>query len=633
MNQRGKNITWLEIWSWLAGALALLWVVLRSGTNPKRLQYPCQQAALPIAGAWLLALVAFLTGSCLLRRWVKCSSLVVLAAGVVWFVFTVPDFSRSDSRAAISLPYWQVDNPVSTVYALDSIPPTTGSLAAGNASVPDEYLSDPAIDSLVEIMAADGLFLHKTTEHPDGIVGADNVVIIKGNFQWTSWNTTNTDRIKGLIWRILNHPDGFTGEIIVCDNTQDIGTGINDGDNNSDDVAQSIIDVVNTFAAKGYPVYSLDWVFYYGSVVSEYADGDLADGFVYEEDTKITYPKFITPSFEYFVSLRHGIWDTLASAYDSEKLCIIDFPVLKAHSWAGATVAVKNWIGVMTTAYSSQRYGGFNPMHDQYLFGPYALTARILAETYPRLAIVDATWTTRQGPVNLTRVQNTKILVASTDPVAASWYAAKFVLTPIAVSSYHTDPDQVGGDYHENLTCWTEFLHDSAGYACTKDSTEITVLGRNLLIDTDDDGISNAYDNCPAVPNPSQDNSDSDSHGDACDNCPLADNEDQLNSDTDSHGDACDNCPDVANESQADSDGDSIGDACDVICGDANGDGNADIGDAVFIVNYVFRKGAPPDPVCAGDANSDGGTDVGDAVYLINYVFKSGPPPQNDCCR
>ena len=29
----------------------------------------------------------------------------------------------------------------------------------------------------------------------------------------------------------------------------------------------------------------------------------------------------------------------------------------------------------------------------------------------------------------------------------------------------------------------------------------------------------------------------------------------------------------------------------------------------------------------AGDANGDKATNVGDAVYIINYVFKSGPAP------
>lgn len=63
------------------------------------------------------------------------------------------------------------------------------------------------------------------------------------------------------------------------------------------------------------------------------------------------------------------------------------------------------------------------------------------------------------------------------------------------------------------------------------------------------------------------------------------------------------------------------------IAGDANGDGTVNIGDAVFVVNYVFRGGPAPDPLSAGDANCDGKINVGDAVYLVNYIFRGGPAP------
>jgi hypothetical protein len=68
------------------------------------------------------------------------------------------------------------------------------------------------------------------------------------------------------------------------------------------------------------------------------------------------------------------------------------------------------------------------------------------------------------------------------------------------------------------------------------------------------------------------------------------------------------------------------------LCGDVNHDRIANVGDAVFIVNNIFRGGNAPDPVCLGDANGDGVTDVGDVVYIINYVFKGGPAPTGDCC-
>lgn len=61
--------------------------------------------------------------------------------------------------------------------------------------------------------------------------------------------------------------------------------------------------------------------------------------------------------------------------------------------------------------------------------------------------------------------------------------------------------------------------------------------------------------------------------------------------------------------------------------GDANGDGQINVGDAVSIVNYIFRNGSAPDPKYLGDANCDGRINVGDAVYLINYIFRSGPAP------
>jgi len=65
------------------------------------------------------------------------------------------------------------------------------------------------------------------------------------------------------------------------------------------------------------------------------------------------------------------------------------------------------------------------------------------------------------------------------------------------------------------------------------------------------------------------------------------------------------------------------------ICGDANSDGEVNIADGVFVINFVFKSGPAPVPAEAGDANCDGDGNVGDAVYLINYVFKDGPAP---CC-
>jgi uncharacterized protein (DUF362 family) len=467
-------------WFWVAGLAAFLWFVLRTGTQPRRLTYPCQRAAFPLASAWVVAVLTLLGGGALLRRTVRLTGSVFVGLAVLWLLFSVASDPSARTRDATSPPVWEVDNPVSTLFMLDSLPPTAGSLAAGDSTVPDAHLPDPAVDMLLEMMAAGGIPFFRTTEHPEGIVGPDNVVIIKGNYQWSQRNTTSTDRVKGVVWQILNHPEGFTGEIMICDNTQNIGTSIGHEDNNSEDLEQSIVDVVLTFKDKGYPVRRKDWNQFYSVVADEYDQGDYTDGFVYDPATKVTYPKFRSKVLERWVSLARGVWDSTASTYDRDALTIIDFPVLKAHWWAGATVAVKNWVGVMTTAYDVERYGGFGPMHDDYLFGSYALTARILGETWPDLTIVDATWTSPYDQSHHSGHVNTQILVGSLDPVAASWYTAKYILTPIATFPLDTDPDLPGSPYNVNLTSWTAYLQ-GAGFPVTMDSTEISVYDDSIL--------------------------------------------------------------------------------------------------------------------------------------------------------
>ncbi|MEZ5358183.1 MAG: FG-GAP-like repeat-containing protein [Candidatus Zixiibacteriota bacterium] len=68
------------------------------------------------------------------------------------------------------------------------------------------------------------------------------------------------------------------------------------------------------------------------------------------------------------------------------------------------------------------------------------------------------------------------------------------------------------------------------------------------------------------------------------------------------------------------------------MCGDSNNDGSLNVGDAVFLVNYIFKGGPAPSPMCQADANGDGGINIGDAVYLISYIFKGGPAPTLTCC-
>jgi hypothetical protein len=68
---------------------------------------------------------------------------------------------------------------------------------------------------------------------------------------------------------------------------------------------------------------------------------------------------------------------------------------------------------------------------------------------------------------------------------------------------------------------------------------------------------------------------------------------------------------------------------CHDLCGDANGDAKVSVGDAVFIINYVFRGGPSPQEDKCADPNNDYMINTGDAVFLVNRIFRDGLGP--DC--
>jgi hypothetical protein len=63
------------------------------------------------------------------------------------------------------------------------------------------------------------------------------------------------------------------------------------------------------------------------------------------------------------------------------------------------------------------------------------------------------------------------------------------------------------------------------------------------------------------------------------------------------------------------------------IKGDVNHDLAVDVGDVIYLVNYLYSGGPEPLPLESGDVNCDGIVNVGDVVYLVNYLFRGGPPP------
>lgn len=66
--------------------------------------------------------------------------------------------------------------------------------------------------------------------------------------------------------------------------------------------------------------------------------------------------------------------------------------------------------------------------------------------------------------------------------------------------------------------------------------------------------------------------------------------------------------------------------------GDANGSGEVNGLDAIYLVNYFKQVGPSPDPLLGGDANGDCLVNGLDVIYLVSFLKGTGYPPQLGIC-
>lgn len=477
------------------GILSLAWLLLRSGLKPSRLRYPCQQAALSAAlsslAYWMgiLGLTAVTAGLRLhlARTRAGIASLPVkqrlflLSAAtltsLVWILALTAGHSPAPLGAATTLatPSWVSPSAVSDVFLVRNVPAPVYSLDEGilpGGVNPGEAFRDAGIDMLVNLMATHDLHFYKTASTPDGLFGTDDVVVIKINNQWsTGWtqryNHTRVDLVKGLIYRLVQHPDGFTGAVILGENTQGMKYDFdNEDNNNAQDPQTSYQDVVDAFVSQGYAAATSVWDNFGGTFVGEFSAGDMDDGYVTgaapggSGNHELSWPKFTIEigGTTYRISMRYGLWN--GSSYESSRLKLINFPVMKAHGMAGATLALKNYIGFLTIANTDPLFSDWDEMHG-YFWGysgmhrGYGLLARQIARVrHADLDILDGIWI---NPMSNTDDSDScvrgDLVLASRDPVALDYYASSRILSQVAASPADVNAATHDGIFREFMLC------------------------------------------------------------------------------------------------------------------------------------------------------------------------------------
>ncbi len=311
----------------------------------------------------------------------------------------------------------------------------------------------------------------------ENIIGPQDIVVIKPNAQWWNQGMTNTDTLKAFIDAVLGIPS-FSGEIILAENhhfPEDNSRGWTTQERNGIFNYNELIDY---FQNNGFPnVTKYHWHDGGPSVPGLHGGAEGAgvvhgpeegDGYVWSPDmvyvgdsghkTLMSYPVFTSSYSGTTIDLKHGAWEN--GKYIDTPVKLINFSSLNHHgTWAGATAAIKNYLGIvdMTCGYRGTRpegfmnfhYIGVKPSKVSKIHWKLELLRRKLGIGYlshfdggavgffmrnvrfADLNIISAEWTGWGSRIDTSLRARTKSVLASKDPVALDYYAFKNVLLPV----------------------------------------------------------------------------------------------------------------------------------------------------------------------------------------------------------
>jgi uncharacterized protein (DUF362 family) len=340
-----------------------------------------------------------------------------------------------------------------------------------NCPVHDGNLRHQGIDTLLELLAENDIKFYLTgMDHPwggpAGIIASDDVVLIKVNCQWKCRGTTNTDVLRGLIYQILQHPDGFEGEVVIFENGQGRGgfDGLAQGGsayNAWPDIANGIY--INAEEENLMTVGHLVYTVFKNDPVSSYLLDPIRSVFIAESEhttdgyravSNVSYPCF-TSQGGHRIELQQGIWN---GSGHGTNLKFINIPVLKHHAGTGITGVLKHTYGILSMS------DGFSGIRHYSKSGTQCGKMWSLVRV-PDLNILDCIWVSPDSlsgyPPQTTYRQDT--LLAGIDPVALDYYASKHVLYPLG-GSYENEhnPDLYPGLIN-HLSGARDFINTNGG--------------------------------------------------------------------------------------------------------------------------------------------------------------------------
>ncbi|MBL3591556.1 MAG: DUF362 domain-containing protein [gamma proteobacterium endosymbiont of Lamellibrachia anaximandri] len=280
-------------------------------------------------------------------------------------------------------------------------------------------------------------------------IDADDVVVIKPNLQWKNQGYTHTEATKALIEVILNRPGGFSGEVIVAENTHADEDDTKRGwaaspdnrVNNWPDMNYN--ELISWFNGNGFPnvtAAKMDKGNYptvsgpsegHGYVDVDYtiSQSGGANGRV----CRLSYPIIESSYSGKLIDTKNGVWS--GGAYNSQNVKLIFLPTLNNHGgagsedYAGATSAVKCHLGFVRSNSWNTGNGTMGIHAVGYNDSPIypdavgeAVGEFVSNVIRPTLYITVAEWSGWGGRTSTTGAEQTKTVGLCNDPVALDYW-------------------------------------------------------------------------------------------------------------------------------------------------------------------------------------------------------------------